>query len=330
MAPVVPATEENIERAAELLRAGELVSFPTETVYGLGANASAAEAVRRVFAAKGRPADHPLIVHIENAAALSSWAEDVPDEAIALAERFWPGPLTMVLKRGEGVPLEVTGGQETVAVRVPGHPVAQQLLRFFGGGVAAPSANRFGRISPTSAQHAASELGDRVAMILDGGPSDVGLESTIVDLSGDPPRILRPGMLSRSELEAVLGREIGGQPLGAAPRVPGALERHYSPDSPVTVAGPGSIEAMSSGHEVSVIATRPAPPGFGGRWLRLPPDPRGYAHGLYAALRELDGLGFPIVVEEPPDGEAWEAVRDRLRRASSGKGQRAAAEEEAR
>ena len=330
MAPIVPPTEENIELAAELLRAGELVSFPTETVYGLGANAAAAEAVRRVFAAKGRPADHPLIVHIENAAALFDWAEEVPDEAIALAERFWPGPLTMVLKRGEGVPHEVTGGQETVAIRVPGHPVAQQLLQFFGGGVAAPSANRFGRISPTTAQHAASELGDRVAMILDGGPSDVGLESTIVDLSGDSPRILRPGMVSRSELEAVLRRDFSKKPMVAAPRVPGALERHYSPDNPVRVANPGSIEARTSGTEISVIATRAAPPGFVGRWLRLPPDPRGYAQRLYAALRELDELGLPIVVEEPPAGEAWEAVRDRLRRASAGSGQGAAAEEEAR
>ena len=321
MARIAPATEENLRRAADLLRAGELVSFPTETVYGLGGDASNPEAVGKIFAAKGRPADHPLIVHLAGATDLPRWAATVPEEAILLAEKFWPGPLTLVLQRGPEVPPQVTGEQPTVALRVPGHPLAHRLLELFGGGVAAPSANRFGRLSPTTAQHVAAELDERVALILDGGPAEVGVESTIVDLSGAEPRILRPGGVSREQLAALLGSRLAAGPAtSGSPRVPGALESHYAPSSGLQLLSPDLLDSRLGSTPVSVLSPRPAPLDFQGRWSRLPADPRGYARGLYAALRELDELGLPILVEEPPPGAEWEAVHDRLRRASAGKG----------
>lgn len=208
-APAPSATDADIAAAAARLRAGELVALPTETVHGLGADAMNPAAVRRIFEAKGRPADHPLIVHLPDAEQMTQWARDIPREAIALAQAFWPGPLTLILKREDDVPLEVTGGQDTVGLRVPGHPLALKLLRAFGGGVAAPSANRFGRISPTTAQHVRDEfhdtLGDALT-VLDGGPCEVGIESTILDLSGEAPRILRPGAISAEQIAAVIGR----------------------------------------------------------------------------------------------------------------------------
>lgn len=372
MADVVPATARNLRRAAELLRAGQLVCFPTETVYGLGGDAGSSEAVKRIFAAKGRPAEHPLIVHLARLEQLPSWAIDVPESAFALGERFWPGPLTIVLKRGSGVPLEVTGGQETVAVRVPAHPVARRLLEEFGGAVAAPSANRFGRISPTLPEHAADELGDRVELVLDGGAAPVGVESTIVDLSGAFPRLLRPGAVSREQLAEVLGNIITATGAGEGPRVPGTLASHYAPTSPArllsarqldeeiaeallgTEKGPGSTRGREQRDEAerpsrkrqnerapertseamaravpSVLSRRPAPAAFSGHWLQLPEDPRGYAQRLYAALRELDSYGGAILIEEPPAGEAWEAVNDRLLRASASRGRQAADREKA-
>jgi L-threonylcarbamoyladenylate synthase len=312
---VVPATPENLRRAAELLRAGELVGFPTETVYGVGADAANPEAVRRVFRAKGRPASHPLIVHLPAADSLAEWAVEIPDEALALADRFWPGPLTLVLRRSARVPDEVTGGQDTVALRVPAHELAVGLLREFGAPLAAPSANRFGRISPTRAEHVAMELGDDVSLILDGGPSNVGVESTILDLSGPKPRVLRPGGVYREQLEEALGVGLEGAKGGAGPRAPGRLASHYAPVNEVELVGPGQLD-QRRGEAVSVLSLRPPPAGFDGRWLRLPAEPRGYARELYAALRELDATGRPILIEAPPEDPEWEVVNDRLARAA--------------
>jgi L-threonylcarbamoyladenylate synthase len=326
MAPVVPATDANIVRAADLLRAGELVCFPTETVYGVGADAANPAALRRVFSAKGRPADHPLILHLpatwKTDDLVDEWVADVPEQARTLAERFWPGPLTLVLRRGRRVPDEVTGGQDTVALRVPAHPVAQRLLAEFGGAVAAPSANRFGRISPTRPEHAAAELGDRLAMVIDGGPSTVGVESTILDLSSGTPRLLRPGGVSRRLLADVLGEQPAAANEGEGPRAPGRLASHYAPASPVRlVPGDALGRELEGEPHASVLALRPAPPAFAGRWLRLPGEPEGYARELYSALRQLDALGRRILIESPPEGADWEAVNDRLARAAGTGGQ---------
>jgi L-threonylcarbamoyladenylate synthase len=330
----------DVERAAALLRAGELVAFPTETVYGLGADATNPQALAKVFAAKGRPADHPLIVHLPADDHLERWARDIPDVAWELAEQFWPGPLTLILRRRPEVPDLVTGGQDTVGLRVPGHPLALDLLRAFGGGIAAPSANRFGRISPTTALHVREELGDRVPLILDGGPCRVGIESTIVDLSRDRPAILRPGMVGADALALVLGQavraaesdraagpgsEVGAGDAAAAPRVPGALAGHYAPATPLEII-PGELLAARldlcrrAGIAVGVLA-RSAPLAVAASWLTSAADPASYAHELYARLRELDHakLGL-ILVEEVPAGAAWSAVRDRLTRAAGGAG----------
>jgi L-threonylcarbamoyladenylate synthase len=226
----------NIARAADLLHAGDLVAFPTETVYGLGADATNAAAVAKIFAAKGRPADHPLIVHIPGVSHLGRWARDVPPQAYQLAAAFWPGPLTMILKRQPGVPDLVTGGQDTVGLRIPDHVVARQLLAAFAGGIAAPSANRFGHISPTTAAHVHEELGAAAAFVLDGGPCGIGIESTIVDLSRDRPAVLRPGAITREQLETALGiapDEGAADNFPDAPRVSGSLAAHYAPITPM-------------------------------------------------------------------------------------------------
>lgn len=317
----------DIERAATLLRQGELVALPTETVYGLGADASNPRAVAKIFAAKGRPADHPLIVHLPDASHLDRWACDIPDAARKLAAAFWPGPLTLILKRQPNVTDAVTGGQDTVGLRVPGHPLALELLRAFDGGIAAPSANKFGRISPTTAQHVRDDLGDAVAMILDGGPCQVGIESTIIDLSGASPRILRPGMLSATDIALVLG-ETPLAPDAAAPtvRVSGSLEAHYAPRTPLTLIPAGELpaalnEAIARQQTIAVLATDAAPfthPLI--QWRQAPAEPAGFARELYAALRQLDALGCArILVAEPASGE-WQAIRDRLQRAAVGSG----------
>jgi L-threonylcarbamoyladenylate synthase len=319
-----------IGRAAALLASGGLVALPTETVYGLGADASNRAAVRRIFAAKRRPVDHPLIVHIASAAQLGDWAAEVPPAAHALAAAFWPGPLTLILRRAQHVPDEVTGGQDTIGLRVPAHPVALALLRAFGGGVAAPSANRFGHVSPTTAAHVRAELGDEVDMVLDGGPCTVGIESTIVDLTAAQPRILRPGGITRAQLEAVLGAALGGHDANSvtAPRVSGALASHYAPETPVRwverAAGDAaalSAVAASAGSVgvISVVANDALVAHHGMRveWRALSPEPADYARALYACLRELDELGLDLILlDVPPDTPAWEAVRDRLRRAA--------------
>lgn len=331
---IVPPTPEYIAAAADLLRAGELVGMPTETVYGLAADALNPEAVGRIFAAKGRPADHPLIVHLPDAEHLPRWASDIPREALALAKAFWPGPLTLILKRDPCVPDEVTGGQDTVGVRVPGHPVALALLRAFDSGVAAPSANRFGRISPTTAAHVADELGERVAMVLDGGACAVGIESTILDLSGSAPRVLRPGAISAADIAAVIGRwpssaNHSATPPEGTPRVSGSLAAHYAPSTPLRLLPPQALDAaldsaLAVGRRVAVLSVA----GNGQAradvraWLDAPADARGYAHDLYANLRTLDGLGADLLlVTMPPDGPEWDAVLDRLRRAAVGSGQ---------
>jgi L-threonylcarbamoyladenylate synthase len=325
-------TAANIARAAELLRQGDLVAFPTETVYGLGADAANPEAVKKIFIAKGRPQDHPVIVHIAEASQLQQWASDVPEAAHVLAARFWPGPLTLVLKRAPNVSDAVTGGQDTVGVRVPSHPVAQQLLRAFDGGIAGPSANRFGRVSPTSAVHVMQEFrkGDQsaqeqVGMILDGGASAVGIESTILDLSRALPVLLRPGAIGAAEIAAALGVAIetaGGAADKTQPRAPGMLESHYAPDTPLILLTHQALLrelARTEGAGIAVLAFNPPPAILPGeRWITASTDASAYAHDLYANLRVLDTLGCArILVEQPPDDASWTAVNDRLRRSQT-------------
>ena len=328
---------QDYKRAVELLRAGELVAFPTETVYGLGADAANPAAVAKIFAAKGRPADHPLIVHIAGHDAVDHWAEQVPDVAWELMETFWPGPLTLILKKQSWVPNAVTGGQNTVGLRVPGHPVALELLRAFaasGGknagehaGIAAPSANRFGRISPTTADHVREELGDSVPLILNGGPCAVGIESTIIDCSRGEPVVLRPGHISPRHLEAVLGRRPAIETADGAPRVSGSLAAHYAPQTPMRlVASERLLDFINAqrhkGDRCGVIGhSQPPQASMPHLWRMLPADPVGYAHDLYAALREMDHAGVSLIaVEALPDQPAWAAVADRLRRAVAGAG----------
>ena len=305
----------DLQRAAEILREGGLVAFPTETVYGLGARADEAGAVAKIFAAKGRPADHPLIVHLPAAEAIDAWARDVPETARRLAERFWPGPLTLILRRAPGVLDAVTGGQDTVGLRVPGNPVARGLLQAAGLGVAAPSANRFGRISPTTAEHVITELEGRVDAVVDGGPCDVGVESTIVDLSGEAPRLLRPGGITAEALQQVLGRA-PLPPDAEAPRVPGALASHYAPTTRMVLATDVAEAVSDAAPNGEVVVLGLSSPRDDVRWVVMPDDPVAYARVLYARLREADeSSAQTIVVERPP--ETWAAVIDRLGRAAS-------------
>ncbi len=322
------------DRAVALLRDGELVALPTETVYGLGADAANPAAVAKIFAAKGRPADHPLIVHVSGHDAVDHWAENVPDLAWELMETFWPGPLTLILKKRAWVPDAVTGGQDTVGLRVPGHPVALELLRRFAAaagehaGIAAPSANRFGRISPTTAQHVREELGDRVSLILDGGACTVGIESTIVDCSRGEPVVLRPGHIAPAHLAAVLGCSPRIETASGAPRVSGSLAAHYAPQTPMRlVAGERLLDFLNAqrhkGDACGVIShSMPPQAGMPHFWRMLPADPVGYAHDLYAAMRDLDHAELSLIaVEALPEDAAWAAVADRLRRAVAGAGQ---------
>ena len=306
-----------IRRAAELLRQGRLVAFPTETVYGLGADAWNPAAVKKLYAVKQRPADHPVIVHFASADQAFTWAREVPDSARALAQRFWPGPLTLILKRASRAPDFITGGQDNVGVRVPSHPVAHELLAAFGGGVAAPSANRFGAVSPTTASHVLADLGTDVDLVLEGGATQVGIESTILDLSGDAPVLLRPGHISQRELEAALGVPIQ-QKSEASPRHSGGLERHYAPRTPARLVATHELdrEIERLGDKVAVLAFS-RPDERVDYWLRMPRDAQAYARKLYAALRELDSTGCEaILIEAPPEGADWTAVLDRLRRAT--------------
>ncbi len=305
----VPGISEGIDwiartHAADLLRAGGLVAFPTETVYGLGADASNAAAVKRIFEVKGRPQTHPLIVHIADAGDLTKWAAEVPPLAMRLAEHFWPGPLTIILRRSRGVLDAVTGGQDTVGLRVPSHPMALDLLRAFGGGIAAPSANRFGRVSPTTAAHVREDLGDDVDFILDGGACAVGVESTIVDLS-EAPAILRPGGVPRESIEKVIGRIDVRH--GGNIRAPGQLESHYAPRAEVVLVEPGEMafKAQEFRHRrVTQLA-------FDG-------EVEDVARRLYAALREVDREGYDVVlVTLPAERGLGLAIADRLRKAAA-------------
>ncbi len=303
-------------RAVEILRRGGLVAFPTETVYGLGADASNASAIRRLYEVKGRPAEHPVIVHFASAEEAFRWAREVPEGARTLARRFWPGPLTLILKRSVLAKNFVTGGQDNVGLRVPSHPVAQDLLKEFEGGIAAPSANRFGHVSPTTAQHVREDLGSDVDLVLEGGATEVGIESTIVDFSSGAPVLLRPGHISRALLEEVLGNTVG-ETRGASPRHSGGLDRHYAPKTPARLVPTHALdrEIAKLGDKLAVLAFS-RPDERVDYWLRMPRDPHAYAQRLYAALRELDGAHCEaILVESPPDTPEWAAVLDRLRRA---------------
>jgi L-threonylcarbamoyladenylate synthase len=305
-----------IARAVEVLRAGGLVAFPTETVYGLGADARNPDALRAVYRLKGRPSSHPLIVHLASADQLGEWSSEVPPVASALAERFWPGPLTLVLNRAASVPDEVTGGQDTVALRVPAHPVARALLEAFGGGIAAPSANRYGRVSPTRSAHVLAEFGAEAPLVLEGGDCQVGLESTIVACLGGRVVLLRPGAITISQLREVTGTV--DAPSGPTPRAPGDQASHYAPATPVRIVAAGAGSPDGAWEGLAVLARRPPPPGCKAlAWRRLPDDAAAYGRELYAALRDLDQVGAgQILVEAVPSGEDWAAVADRLARAA--------------
>ena len=323
--------EAAIAAAVAALARGELVGLPTETVYGLGANAADPAAIARLYAAKGRPADHPVIVHIASPAALLRWVREVPPAAQALAAACWPGPLTLVLPRATGVLDAVTGGQDTVAVRCPDHPLALTLLEACAAagihGLVAPSANRFGRLSPTEAAHVQQEFGPEVALVLDGGPCAIGIESTIVEVKGDEVRVLRPGMLSAAALAEVLGRALAGAD-AAASRVSGALPAHYAPRTPLRLLnGAGCVQRAAAlaaqGQRAAVLgsaATLAALPD--GTVSRLAPlAASDYARRLYADLRRLDAAdAAEILVEQPPSGGDWQGINDRLNRAARAAG----------
>jgi L-threonylcarbamoyladenylate synthase len=318
---IEPPTVGAIDRAARTLLAGGLVAIPTETVYGLGADASQRDAVARIYALKGRPADHPLIVHVPDAATGRRWGRfDARAERLAAA--FWPGPLTLIVPRVDGAPAWACAGEDTVGLRCPSHPVAHALLARFvalgGAGVAAPSANRFGRVSPTRAAHVVDDLGDEAPTVLDGGPSEVGVESTIVDLSRGCAVLLRPGRIGRDALEGALGEPVVERDADA-PRASGTLPAHYQPRTPVElVARDGidaRIDALAGTRVAAWSAARPGRPVAA--WFEAPRDARAFEAALYDTLRRLDARGADrILVESPPPGADWDAVRDRLARAA--------------
>lgn len=314
--------EDAVSRAVQVLREGGLVALPTETVYGLGADASSELAVRRIFAVKGRPSTHPLIVHVASLEAARAWAHEVPPEGEALARAFWPGPLTLVVRRSALASDAVTGGQDTVAVRVPGHPLALQVLRAFGGGVAAPSANRFGRLSPTTAAHVLEELGTQVDVILDGGPCTVGVESSIVDVSTPTPRLLRPGGVPREALEAALGRRLVLPQGEVGVRAPGMLASHYAPRAGVWVVDAGSLEgavreAQTRGQRLVALVPEGTPLRASVPRLAVPTEATAFARVLYTRLREADAVADLILVVPPETSGLGLAVQDRLRRAAA-------------
>ncbi len=334
-----------LDRAVQALRAGALVAFPTETVYGLGADAANVDAVERIYAVKGRPVGHPLIVHIGSAEVLDAWADDVPPVARLLIDAFWPGPLTLILRRTDRVPDVVTGGRDTVGLRVPDHPVARALLAEFGGGVAAPSANRYGKVSPTTAEHVRADLGADVDVVLDGGPCPVGLESTIVDLTGDVPELLRSGGLTTARLVEVIGGDLldrtrmGGSstatdhrdpgqgpehdPGQASSRAPGMAASHYAPAATIELTTVDEVarrgaELAATGCVVGVLAPH-AIDALADPIIELEPAGQAeeYARLLYSRLRQADRLGIEVLlVVAPPERGVGIAVADRLRRAA--------------
>jgi L-threonylcarbamoyladenylate synthase len=298
----MPVTDQDLARAAAILRRGGLVAFPTETVYGLGANALDREAILKVYAAKGRPATSPLIVHVASFEMLADVAAEWPDTAQRLAERFWPGPLTLVVRKSNKIPDEVTAGLNTVGVRMPAHPVARELIRRASIPLAAPSANLFTQISPTTAEHVREGLGDRVEMILDGGPCTVGIESTVLSLAGSAPILLRPGMVSLAQIESVIGPvDTLHEPPQAAHPSPGLHHRHYSPRTPLYL----------------LAKDEPLPAGRG-KLIEMPEHPDEYAAKLYSALHAADAEGWDwIAIRKPPETGEWSAIWDRLSRAAS-------------
>lgn len=327
-----------LAQAAQRLADGGLVAFPTETVYGLGADAENPQAIARIYAAKGRPANHPVIVHIAPEADLTYWARSIPSEARALMQAFWPGPLTLILPRARHIPAAVSGGQDSVGLRCPSHPIAQALLRQFAslkpngqGGVAAPSANKFGQVSPTHAAHVRSEfpdLSEAALMVLEGGPSQVGIESTIVDVSrldqGVGPVLLRPGHVSAAQIGAVLGFE-PARPDAGAPQVSGSLKAHYAPRTALSLLPLSDLLRMTEAADkaerlAAVVFHAPRQDGAPGStdWLVCASDPDAYARELYALLRRLDEQGYSrILFEQPPRNADWQAVNDRLGRAAA-------------
>ena len=339
------ASATDIANAVRVLASQGLVAFPTETVYGLGADAESALAVERIYQAKGRPSNHPVIVHVTPEADLLYWAASVPPEAQRLIDAFWPGPLTLILKRAKNISSLVSGGQDSIGLRCPSHPVAQALLREFAatrasgqGGVAAPSANKFGQVSPTTSAHVRSEFAELVALgmpVLDGGASEVGIESTIVDLSrlerGIGPVLLRPGHITAAQLADVLEQVVVG-PDAQAPRVSGALKSHYAPHTALRLLSwselQGAIDAqtakLASGQRIAVVAhtaqgsaTLESKKQFD--WICLPNDPAAYSRVLYATLRALDQQGYgQLLWQQPPAGLEWAGIQDRLSRAAAG------------
>lgn len=310
--------EQAIKEAASALEQGGIVAFPTETVYGLGADAANAEAIRRLYALKGRPADHPSIVHLATINDLDKWARHIPEQAIDLGRRFWPGPLTMIFERQDGVLDQVTGGQDSVAIRIPGHPIARRLIEVFGRGIVGPSANKFGCISPTTAEHVKRDFGSEVSHILDGGPCIVGVESTIVDFTQGHPVILRPGMLTSDILSDYLREPVF---IGSGVRAPGTLKRHYSPRTPSHYLPREALREFcrNAPSKLAVMSHKSAPPEAEPHtFIGLPNNPKEYAQKLYAWLRYADAMHpAAIVIEELPDTPQWEAVRDRVRRATA-------------
>lgn len=326
---MLPFDERAIRAAVDVLECSGLVAMPTETVYGLAANAEDEKAVKKIFEAKNRPTTHPLIVHITGEEALDHWACDIPQSAYVLARKFWPGPLTMILKKSDAVGDWITGGQDSVGLRCPSHPWAVALIKAFAGkhhrGLAAPSANTFGRISPTCAQHVRDDLGEKpkgkVDFILDGGQCEVGVESTIINLSGEHPEILRHGAVTRGMLEEALGCAVpdGGKD---SPRVSGSLKSHYAPKTKVVLSDniAAELEKLKD-KKVAVMASGQAleqTPAHVVKWFIAPSDASEYMHVLYTRLHELDQTGADLIlIETPPTGDAWNAVQDRLNRAAA-------------
>ncbi|ENM5825306.1 threonylcarbamoyl-AMP synthase [Vibrio metoecus] len=311
-------TPADIECAAQLLKQGQLVAIPTETVYGLAADATQPEAVKQIFSAKGRPANHPLIVHLGSAEQLCEWATDIADEAYQLAQAFWPGPLTMLLPKAEHVSPVVTGGLDTIGLRVPAHPVLLEILKNHRLAVAAPSANPYKKLSPTSAQQVLEGLNGKLAAVLDGGECQHGLESTIVDLTCKPFRVLRAGPITASELSAVLGQEVV-QPQVHQVAVPGNVDSHYQPKTRLRVIDALEKELATAGNIKIALLHLSELQASEQRLLKpMPQDAKAYGQALYRSLAEVDKWGVDeIWLERPPQGETWLAVHDRLRRAAS-------------
>jgi L-threonylcarbamoyladenylate synthase len=309
----------DIDLAATILRRGGLVAFPTETVYGLGADATNAQAVRRIFAVKGRPGTNPIIVHVADAEVARRYARHWPAAAGKLARAFWPGPLTLVVPKADAIVSDVTASLDSVGLRAPNHPLALELLRAFGGAIAAPSANRSNHVSPTTAQHVSDELGDQIDLVLDGGPCMVGIESTVLDLASNHPRILRPGAITREQIESVIGPVTQAHTVTEVitpSRAPGQHARHYAPHTPAFRFDASHRGAIPE-DRVAVMMLGTGPLHEGERVVTMPRDPSEYARHFYRILRQLDARKLDaIFIEIPPDLPEWTAVRDRLIRAT--------------